>query len=164
VPTFTLGLLWATAIACEIVMMLRMPSVLARFGTTRVITGCLCLAAIRWTVCALTVDTSVLALAQALHAATFAAFHVAAVTHTWEVFGRDRSATGQAIYSSATYGLGNILGMVGSGLLRDRLGTPSLFAVGAACAVLGAVLMVPLLRRPAAAAGPGGLIGRAPAR
>jgi PPP family 3-phenylpropionic acid transporter len=150
VPTFTLGMLWATAIACEIVMMLRMPGVLARLGTTRTITVCLFLAAIRWTLCSLTVDPGVLAIAQALHAATFAAFHVAAVTHTFEVFGRDRSATGQAIYSSATYGLGNIVGMVGSGLLRDRLGTPSLFAIGAVAAMAGAVLMLPLAlrRRP----------------
>jgi PPP family 3-phenylpropionic acid transporter len=86
-------------------------------------------------------------LAQTLHAATFAAFHVAAVTHTWEVFGRDRSATAQAIYSSATYGLGNILGMVGSGLLKDRLRMPSLFAAGAVAAVLGALLMAPLAKR-----------------
>lgn len=146
-PNLTLGLLWSIAIGCEIIMMLRMPAVLARFGTTGTITVCLILASIRWTVCALTVNPSALILAQTLHAATFAAFHVAAVTHTWEVFGRDRSATGQAIYSSATYGLGNILGMVGSGLLKDRLRMPSLFAAGAVAAVLGALLMLPLARR-----------------
>jgi PPP family 3-phenylpropionic acid transporter len=146
-PNVTLGFLWSVAIGCEILMMLRMPSVLSRFGTTGTITLCLVAATVRWTLCALTVNPSALVLAQALHAATFAAFHVAAVTHTWEVFGRDRSATGQAIYSSATYGLGNILGMVGSGLLKDRLRTPTLFAAGAVTAVLGALLMAPLARR-----------------
>lgn len=146
-PNLTLGLLWSIAIGCEIIMMLRMPAVLSRFGTSGTMTLCLILATLRWTVCALTVNASALILAQALHAATFAAFHVAAVTHTWEVFGRDRSATGQAIYSSATYGLGNIVGMVGSGLLKDRLRMPSLFAAGAVAAVLGALLMAPLARR-----------------
>jgi hypothetical protein len=37
--------------------------------------------------------------------------------------------------------------MVGSGLLKDRLRMPSLFAAGAVAAVLGALLMAPLARR-----------------
>jgi len=150
VPPRTLGLLWAAAIACEILMMLRMPSVLARHGSAPVMAICLGLAAVRWALCAATVDPLLLVLAQTLHAATFAAFHVAAVSHAFGEFGRERSATGQAIYSSATYGLGSILGMVASGLLRDRIGTPALFAAAALTALGGGVLMaaIPSRRRP----------------
>jgi PPP family 3-phenylpropionic acid transporter len=141
VPPKILGLLWAAAIGSEIVMMLRMPGLLARFGAVPIMASCLGLAAVRWGLCAASVDPVILVPAQVLHAATFAAFHVAAVGHTFDEFGRARSATGQAIYSSATYGLGSILGMVGSGLLRDLIGTPALFLVASATAAAGGLLM-----------------------
>jgi PPP family 3-phenylpropionic acid transporter len=141
VPPRTLGLLWAAAIGGEILMMLRMLPILMRHGPVPIMTGCSALAAVRWTLCALSVEPLILLPAQVLHAATFAAFHVAAVGHTFDEFGRARSATGQAIYSSATYGLGSILGMVGSGLLRDLIGTPALFLVASATAAAGGLLM-----------------------
>jgi MFS transporter, PPP family, 3-phenylpropionic acid transporter len=142
--TTTVGLLWAVAIGCEILMMLQMPAILARFGTGRTMTLCLGLSTLRWAVCAATVNPLAVALAQTFHAGTFAAFHVAAITHTYVVFGKERSATGQAIFSSMTYGLGNIVGMVGSGLFQEILGTPTLFAGASAMAFVATCLMAPL--------------------
>jgi PPP family 3-phenylpropionic acid transporter len=152
--TTTVGLLWAVAIACEILMMLQMPVILARFGTARTMTLCLGLSTLRWAVCAATVNPLAVALAQTFHAGTFAAFHVAAITHTYAVFGRERSATGQAIFSSMTYGLGNIVGMVGSGLFQEILGTPALFAGASAMAFIATCLMAALAWRPGAASEP----------
>jgi PPP family 3-phenylpropionic acid transporter len=153
-PTTMVGLLWAVAIACEILMMLQMPAILARFGTARTMTLCLALSTLRWALCAVTVNPLAVALAQMLHAGTFAAFHVAAVTHTYVVFGRERSATGQAIFSSMTYGLGNIVGMVGSGLFQEILGTPALFAGASAMAFVATGLMAPLAWRANPTRGP----------
>jgi PPP family 3-phenylpropionic acid transporter len=147
IPTTTVGLLWAVAIGCEILMMLRMPAILARFGTARTMTLCLGLSTVRWAVCAGTTHPMAVALAQTFHAGTFAAFHVAAVTHTHTLFGPRRSATGQAMFSSVTYGLGNILGMVGSGLLEGRFGTSALFAMASATALLGAACMAMVVWR-----------------
>jgi PPP family 3-phenylpropionic acid transporter len=110
-------------------------------------TLCLALATLRWAVCAITVNPLAVTLAQTFHAGTFAAFHVAAVTHTYAVFGRERSATGQAIFSSVTYGAGNIVGMVGSGIFQEILGTPALFAGASAMALLATALMAPLAWR-----------------
>jgi predicted MFS family arabinose efflux permease len=62
---------------------------------------------------------------------------VAAVTHTHHLFGPRRRASGQAIYVSAAYGIGNILGMLSSGVLFDRTTMPVLFA-GAAVVALAA--------------------------
>jgi PPP family 3-phenylpropionic acid transporter len=146
-PTTMVGLLWAVAIACEILMMLQMPAILARFGTGRTMTLCLALSTLRWALCAVTVNPLAVALAQTFHAGTFAAFHVAAVTHTYMVFGRGRSATGQAIFSSITYGVGNIVGMVGSGLFQEIIGTPALFAGASAMALIATGLMAPLAWR-----------------
>jgi PPP family 3-phenylpropionic acid transporter len=137
-----IGLLWALAVTCEIVAMLKMPAVLKHLGTLPTIGLSLLLAAARWTICALAVSRFPLVLAQTFHAATFAAFHVAAVSHTHRLFGEDRRASGQAIYSSATFGLGNVLGMFLSGFFYDRLGIPGLFAAGSGIAILGALFVV----------------------
>ncbi|MEE9291983.1 MAG: MFS transporter [Acidobacteriota bacterium] len=136
-----IGLLWALAVTCEIVAMLKMPAVLQRHGTLATLTLSLMLAAVRWAVCAGATTLAPLILAQMLHAATFAAFHVAAVTHTHRLFGEAQRASGQAIYSSATFGLGNVLGMVLSGVFHARLGVPGLFWGAALTAVLGAIFV-----------------------
>ena len=149
----TIGFLWALAVACEILAMLKMPVILKRLGTLPTMGAGLVLAAVRWAICAVTGQAAPLVLAQMLHAGTFAAFHVAAVKHTHTLFGEERAASGQAVYSSATFGVGNILGMVLSGFFHDRLGVPGLFAWASGGALLGALLVT-------AAAGRGKSAGR----
>jgi PPP family 3-phenylpropionic acid transporter len=136
-----IGLLWGAAVACEVAAMLRMPSVLGRFGAPPILAACLLLASARWWICAATTAAPAMALAQALHAASFAAFHVAAVTHTHRIFGEERRASGQAIYGSATYGAGNVLGMVLSGLLYEPAGMTALFSAAAWAALAGGLAM-----------------------
>ena len=143
----TIGLLWAIAVACEILVMLRMPTILARCGTLPTIAATLVLGALRWSICARTTAPAMMIGAQMLHAATYAAFHVAAVTHTHRLFGEERAASGQAIYSSATYGLGNVIGMILSGVLVDRLTIPGLFGIASGVALLGALLALGAARR-----------------
>ncbi len=143
-----IGLLWALAVGCEVVAILRMPALLARLGTLPTMTLCLLLAALRWGICAMSVAPWAMALAQTLHAASYAAFHVAAVTHTHRLFGADHRASGQAIYSSATYGVGNVVGMLGSGLLYDRIASSTLFAAASWTALAGAGLLFAVSRRP----------------
>ncbi len=142
-----IGLLWALAVGCEVVAMLRMPSILARFGTLPIIACCLLLSSVRWWICAVTAAPLAMAAAQTLHAASYAAFHVAAVTHTHRVFGAERRASGQAIYSSATYGVGNVLGMFVSGVLYDRTTMATLFAGASWAALLGGFLVLAAARR-----------------
>lgn len=144
----TIGLLWAIAVGCEILAMLRMRAVLDRFGTLPVVAAALALGGVRWLILSQTTFLPVLIGAQILHAVTYAAFHVAAVTHTHRLFGAERGASGQAIYSSATYGLGSVIGMVGSGLLSDRLPIPGLFAVASGVAFAGAFVALAAWRRP----------------
>jgi MFS transporter, PPP family, 3-phenylpropionic acid transporter len=134
-------------VACEVVAMLRMPSILARLGTLPTLGLCLLLAACRWGICAATVSPWAMAVAQSLHAASYAAFHVAAVTHAHDLFGPGRRASGQAIYSSLTYGVGNVIGMFLSGLLYERAGMRGLFAAACGVALLGAVLVLAASRR-----------------
>lgn len=144
----TIGLLWAIAVGCEILAMLRMRAVLSRVGPLPVVAAALALGAVRWLILSQTTRLPALIGAQVLHAATYAAFHVAAVTHTHRLFGPERGASGQAIYSSATYGLGSVVGMVGSGLLSDQLPVPGLFAVASGVALSGALAALGAWRRP----------------
>jgi PPP family 3-phenylpropionic acid transporter len=144
-----IGLLWGMAVACEVAAMLRVSAILERLGTLPVMALCLLLSSVRWWICSASVAPAMLAAAQALHAATFAAFHVAAVTHTHRLFGEDRRASGQAIYGSATYGAGNVLGMLGSGLLYERSAVSALFARASWVALLGGFLVIVAARREA---------------
>lgn len=148
-----IGLLWGLAVTCEIIAMLKVPAVLKRYGTLATLTLSLSLAAVRWMVCAGATALLPLILAQTLHAATFAAFHVAAVTHTHRLFGEARRASGQAIYSSATFGLGNVFGMVLSGVFHGRLGVPGLFWAATVVAILGALFVFLAGRREQSPAG-----------
>jgi MFS transporter, PPP family, 3-phenylpropionic acid transporter len=143
----TIGLLWALAVGCEVIAMLRMPAVLARLGTLKTLGFCLLLAAARWWICAATTSPWAMVLAQGLHAASYAAFHVAAVTHAHRLFGPDRRASGQAIYSSLTYGVGNVIGMFLSGVFYDRVAIRGLFAAACGVALLGALLVLAASRR-----------------
>ena len=141
-----IGLLWGISVACEIVAMLLMPRILGRYGTLAVLGASAVLAAARFGICAATVAPLAMIVAQALHAATYAAFHVAAVTHTHNLFGETRRASGQAIYVTAAYGIGNVLGMFSSGILYDRTSMRVLFA-GAAIVALAAAGSVAAARR-----------------
>ena len=133
-----IGVLWGFAVACEVAAMLLMPRILGRWGTLAVLGTSAGLAAVRFGICAWTVAPLAMVAAQALHAATYAAFHVAAVTHTHHLFGDRRRASGQAIYVTAAYGIGNVLGMFSSGILYDRTSMSVLFAGAAVVALLAA--------------------------
>jgi PPP family 3-phenylpropionic acid transporter len=143
----TIGAFWGLAVACEIVAMLLMPRILGRCGTLPVMGAAALLAAVRFLICAASVAPLAMAVAQALHAATYAAFHVAAVTHTYRLFGDERRASGQTIYGSAAYGVGNVLGMSASGLLYDHTSMSVLFAGAALVALAAAGLVVAAARR-----------------
>jgi len=146
-PPQAIGLLWGVAVGCEISAMLAMPRVLNRFGTLPTMGASVLLAAVRWWICSASAAPFAMVLAQALHAATYAAFHVAAVTHTHHLFGGLRRSSGQAVYGSATYGVGNVIGMFLSGVLYDRTSMGNLFAGASATALLAGVLIVAAARR-----------------
>ena len=60
-----------------------------------------------------------LAIAQLLHAATFGAFHAAAVAAVHRVFPAAAHARGQTLFSSVTYGAGGAVGALAAGWLWE---------------------------------------------
>jgi len=142
-----IGGFWTLAVGAEVLMMLGAGSLLAKFGTPRLLSLCLALAALRWGILAGSSAVWLLAGGQLLHAFTFGLFHVCAVGHTHRMFPPALRSSGQSFYSSLTYGLGSLIGFFGSAGLVDRIGIRSLFGLSAAVALLALLLSLRLWTR-----------------
>jgi PPP family 3-phenylpropionic acid transporter len=136
-----IGLLWALAVICEVLLLTRVDLAVDRFGTAAVLRFSLLAAVVRWTIIATAESAAPLVAAQTLHALTYAAFHVAALREVHRRFRPEDRATGQALYSGLTYGLGIFCGTLVAGLLAEPVGLPSLFGISAVTS-LAAVLVL----------------------
>ncbi|GGJ90190.1 MFS transporter [Pseudomonas matsuisoli] len=143
-----IGLLWALGVLSEIVLFLFMASIISRFDVRQVLVASFLLAALRWLLLGILADhLAVLLLAQLFHAATFGAFHAAAVHFVQGAFGHREQGQGQALYA-ALAGTGGALGALYSGYTWSTLGAGWTFAI-ASLAALGAagIICVPSTRR-----------------
>ena len=80
-------------------------------------------------------------IAQLLHAITFGAFHVAAMTYVHRHFKGQHQSKGQALFTSLTYGAGGTVGGLVAGALWEPIGSGWTFSIGALIAALGFVLL-----------------------
>jgi PPP family 3-phenylpropionic acid transporter len=146
----TASLLWAEAVAAEVLVFLLLgPPLLARLGPA----GALALAAgagiLRWSVAALTVAVPALAGIQALHGLTFALLHLAAMRILAQTVPPALAATAQTLYGTLGLGLATALATLAAGPLYGALGAGAFWVMAASCAAA-----LPLVRglagRPAA--------------
>jgi PPP family 3-phenylpropionic acid transporter len=81
-----------------------------------------------------------------MHAATFGAYHAAAIgmIHRW--FHGAHQAKGQALYTALSFGAGGTLGGVVSGAAWSALGPAWTFTLAALAAGLGLCLLVATVR------------------
>jgi PPP family 3-phenylpropionic acid transporter len=93
-----------------------------RFALSTVLAWAVGSSILRWIVVARSGSPAVLVLVQVIHMLTFGAFHAAAVAWLAECVPAKLRATGQTLYTASVYGLGNLLGMLGSGALYDATG------------------------------------------
>jgi len=135
------GVLWSLGVVAEIGVFLLAPRIFLRWSTHAVLIfsfACAVarFAAIGWAVGSL----AVLIGAQLLHAATFGAYHAAALGQINRWFpGRQRSR-GQALYMSLSFGAGGMVGGIGSGFAWESVGAAWTFTAGSVCAALGLIL------------------------
>ncbi len=143
-----IGSLWAFAVLCEIGVFLLMPRILAEFAVRTVLVASFALAALRWLLIGFFVQSfPVLVFAQVLHAATFGSFHAAGIQTVYRFFTGRHQHRGQAIYSTASFGIGGAIGSFYSGQTWEALGATTTFALASAAA---AVAVVVALRLPSA--------------
>lgn len=133
-----IGQLWALGVAAEVaVYIFFMHKLLLAFSSKTLLLWCLFLAALRWILIALFSEyLLVLIIAQLLHAATFGAFHAAAIDFVHHNFPQHLHGRGQALYSSASFGVGGTLGSLISGYLWDSTGATTTFLIFAASAAV----------------------------
>jgi PPP family 3-phenylpropionic acid transporter len=129
-------------VVCEIGVFLWMPRLLRRFTLRQVLLASFAFAVLRFLMIGWGVSwVAVVVVAQLLHAATFGAYHSAAVEVVHRFFKGRHQAQGQALYNSFSFGAGGTLGGLYSGMTWETLGPDVTFTIAAACA-LGAFGLV----------------------
>ncbi len=139
-----IGLMWSLGVVAEIVFFYYQAPIFRRFGVQTLLLASLLLAALRFAMIGWFAQSLLgLLIAQILHAATFGTHHSASVAMLQRWFSGPLQARGQALYTSAAYGLGGSLGGLILSVFWDRFGPQSvyylaaMFALGAAiCAKL----------------------------
>ncbi len=153
-PASTTGYAVAVGVAAEIAVMALGQPILARLGTRTA----LLLAAIsgvpRWLLTAWLTDPVALVATQALHGTSFALFWIAGVQ---EISRRSAgvSASGQSLWSAATYGAGALVGAAGAGVVRELWGTAAIFQCCAALSTVSVLLAARSARPDAGVPAPG---------
>lgn len=141
------GAFWVLGVTAEIVLMWACSRFLQNAAPARVLGICLVLAALRWLGIGLTQFWLWLALLQLLHAATFAAFHISAVTWVKRLAPAHRHAAAQGWYSACGFGLGTTLGIMACGWISAQFGYGNAFFACGAVALLGLLPAVWLPKR-----------------
>ncbi len=140
------GALWAFGVIVEVVVFLRMHWLLERFGAHAVLLVSLALAIVRWTLTGTALAWWPMQLAaQTLHAATFGAFHAAAIHLVHHYFRGRTQGRGQALYNAVSFGAGGAAGSLIAGLLWQRIGAMWIFVLAAAVAALGWIICYRLI-------------------
>ena len=136
-----IGLMWALGVVAEILVFLAMARILSRFSVRQVLLASFLLAAVRWMLLGqLAEHLSMLLLAQAMHAATFGAFHAASIHFIQRSFGYRQQGQGQALYA-ALAGVGGALGALYAGFAWDGLGPGWTFGIASLAALAAAGIM-----------------------
>ncbi len=142
-----IGLLWASAVLCEIGVFLLMQRLLRRVALRTVLLASFFLAAVRWLLIGHYPESlPVLVLAQMLHAATFGSFHAAAMQLVYRFFTGKHQHRGQAVYGSLSFGIGGAVGSLYSGHTWATLGPTMTFNIAAASAGLAFLVAFFLIR------------------
>ena len=147
------GQLWALAVVAEILLFYFSGRLLGAVGARRLMIAALSTTVLRWLLIGFGADSLVLLLAaQLLHASSFATYHLVAMHYVQSLFPPALHGRGQALYNSASYGIGGSIGSVSAGYLWDAIAPEWLFAIAAGVALAGALLAwrwLPADRRPA---------------
>ncbi len=139
--TLDIGLLWAFAVGCEVVLFWQADRLFARFREQTLFAATLALACVRWLLIALfPVDGTIIVIAQLFHAFTFGLYHAAAVRLAGHYAGPGSRARAQALYGSAA-GAGAGIGALWSGYAWSDLGPRGMFLAAGGIAG-GAFLLV----------------------
>ncbi len=134
-----IGAFWVLGVLSEMAFFYSQGRWFARFGLNALITASFLVAALRFLMIAeLAWLWWALALAQVLHAFSFAVHHSASVLTIQRWFPGRAAARGQALYISVSYGVGGTSGSLLAAILWSTLGPSWAFVSSSAAALIGA--------------------------
>lgn len=140
--TSMVGWLWAIGVVCEITVFLFLPHLFRRFSLKFILLASFALAILRFLLIGWGIGwVSLMVFAQILHAATFGAYHAAAIALVHGLFRGRNQAQGQAVYTSLSFGLGGTVGGIYSGYTWELWGPGITFTISAICAAAGLLLL-----------------------
>jgi PPP family 3-phenylpropionic acid transporter len=136
------GLLWMLGVLVEILVFFYMPKLAVGASLRGILLACFALAALRFLLIGWAADVLwLLLLAQVLHGASFGAHHAAAMMALTHWFPPHQQSRAQALYGSAAYGLGGLLGALLAGVLWASGGAGVAFSAASALALIGLMLV-----------------------
>lgn len=125
-----IGQLWAVGVIAEVLLLIFMHHLLIRYSLKQILLASFALAFMRWLLIAGFADSfTMLMFAQVLHAATFGAFHIAAIHLTQRYFKGKHLSRGQALYSSISFGAGGAAGSLYGGYVWDKMSPETIFYI-----------------------------------
>jgi MFS transporter, PPP family, 3-phenylpropionic acid transporter len=130
-PPDVTGACSALGVVAEVVVMAWSATLLERLGADRLLQISFAAGVVRWGLMAVVRGAPALLAVSLLHGLTFGAFYVAAVAFVSQRVPPERRASGQALFATATFGVGGVVGFALSGLGFQTLGGPGLFAAAA---------------------------------
>ena len=141
----TIGALWALGVVAEIGLFAVSGPILARWGAGMLMAAGAA-AALRWGLMAFDPPLWATAMLQCLHAMSFGAAHLAAISFLSQAVPEDHGATAQGVYAAVVAGLVLGLATIACGPLYQSLAGEA-YAVMAVLALIGAASAVFLMRR-----------------
>ena len=133
----TIGLMWALGAAAEILFFIYQAPIVRRIGLRTVMLASLLLAVLRFALIGVGAESFViLLLAQLLHAFSFGAHHTASIITMQRWFAGPLQARGQALYISASYGIGCTFGALFLSFIWGELGPQAVYLIAAGFALL----------------------------
>ncbi len=135
-----IGASWALASGAEMVVMLCSRRLFQRLSLEATLMISFAVAVLRWGIMGAAGSPEWILCAQALHAVTYGAFHMASILYMDRVAPPNAKTLGQAVNNALTYGLGLMVGFFLNGYLYEIIGSSGLFTVSAFIALTGGLL------------------------
>lgn len=132
-----IGVLWAVGVIAEVAFFFWQAPIFHRFGVRTVMLASLLIAVGRFLMVGFGIESlAVLVVAQALHAVTFGAHHSASVATIQRWFTGPMQTRGQALYASASYGVGGTVGGLWLSDVWGRFSPQAIYWVASGLALL----------------------------
>lgn len=143
-PPSAVGISAGLGVLAETAFMYFYPLIAPRIAPRRLLLLAFVSSSLRWVVMSLASDARIIVAVSLIHALTFGAFYVASIGFVSARVPPELRASGQALFASATFGVGGLIGYLGSGAGYDAIGGHRLFAVAAAVELMAAAVVLQL--------------------